>query len=614
MRFVWAVAAFVLAALMIGFGIAQRTVLQGPDAQTVAIEVDQPTPYLLIDGTVFNSLPGTQTLRAQAEGTVFAAFGRTIDMTAWLADATYTSATMTSEGTVTTKTVPPVQEDPEKEKTETATPTPGATGTAAAEMLPGPGRNPAGSDLWLDEFMEQDLLITPLQLPDTMSVLVATDGKAAAPSDVVLSWPVEHSTPLAGPLLVGGGLMMLLGVFFYILGIRHTRRSRGPRRKGLPLPPTEPIDLAIDNEDKGVISSGKPTRRSVARSRRSFVVVPLLLSAALAATACSPDAWPDFSSTATPTPSDSVLAPEDQQQPAVTKAQAERILAEISATVAEADANRNLDQAQTRLGGATLAARATNYTLREHISDYEVPQPIPTDTLQILLPQAYDSWPRTVITVVEAKDTNASHVMVLSQADPWAMYQLIYEGNLEASTTLPKLAPDYIGARQIPPDSSFLLLPPEQVSAAYADVLDNGDKSEFAELFDAESDHFRSTVSENRQARLNAFNESGSDTGTLTFDAQAGSSPVVALATVESGAIVVVDVVETDTVKPTNPDAVIKLGDNPAVKALIGADKSATGVVTSYGDQLFFYVPAPGTGEKIQLLGYSSAILSAKEI
>ena len=41
MRFVWAVAAFVLAALMIGAGIAQRTVFQGPKTETASISVEE---------------------------------------------------------------------------------------------------------------------------------------------------------------------------------------------------------------------------------------------------------------------------------------------------------------------------------------------------------------------------------------------------------------------------------------------------------------------------------------------------------------------------------------------------------------------------------------------
>ena len=63
---------------------------------------------------------------------------------------------------------------------------------------------------------------------------------------------------------------------------------------------------------------------------------------------------------------------------------------------------------------------------------------------------------------------------------------------------------------------------------------------------------------------------------------------------------------EVDTVKPTNSDAVIKLDTNPTVKTLAGAEQSATGFTTTFSDQLFFYVPGPGSTEKIRLLGYAS--------
>src|SRR4029079_10847087 len=83
-RFVWAVAAFVLAAVMIGAGIAQRTVFQGPTAQTTEISVEDEAPFTLIGGAVLNPMPGPQRIRAAADGTVFAAYGRTADLEAWL--------------------------------------------------------------------------------------------------------------------------------------------------------------------------------------------------------------------------------------------------------------------------------------------------------------------------------------------------------------------------------------------------------------------------------------------------------------------------------------------------------------------------------------------------
>ena len=76
--------------------------------------------------------------------------------------------------------------------------------------------------------------------------------------------------------------------------------------------------------------------------------------------------------------------------------------------------------------------------------------------------------------------------------------------------------------------------------------------------------------------------------------------------------IVAVTVDDLDTVAPTNADAVIKVDQSPMLKTLAGVDQSSTGFVTTYGNQLFFFVPSQSSKERIQLLGYSSNILSAK--
>lgn len=603
-RFVWAVAAFVLAAVMIGAGIAQRTIFQGPETDIAAISTSEEAPYLLIDGAVLNQIPGSQTLRAQGEGDIFAAYGRSADMVAWLADTPYNVATLDDEGEIVTELVEP--------ETPTA-PADEATGDPAADEET-TARSPIGSDLWLDEFQQSDILIAPLQLPAEMSVLVAADGTAPAPDNVSVSWPIPNSTPWAGPLIVGGGILMAIGVFLYILGIRHARRARGPRRKGLPLPVTEPIDLAVDGADKGVISSTPSTRRAVTSGRRAFAVLPVVAVSALLFSGCTAEAWPEFGATATPTPTATVIVPEGQQAPAVTKPQAERILSRIAATVADADEAMDEQLAATRLDGAALAVRATNYTLRASIADYAAPAAILTKPLKIVLPQANDEWPRAVMAVVDDQETKTSSIMVLTQQDAWSPYKLSYVGNLEASTPIPDLAPEYIGAIQPAMNSQFLMMAPEDVAAAYADIINNGEASEFYDMFEAEGDQLRASIAADRERRLADFNTTAASTGSLTFSSSPGTYAPFALATVESGAIVAVNLHETDTVTPTNSEAVIKLDTNPTVKTLAGVDQSSTGITTTFTDQVFFYVPGQGSTEKIRLLGYSTGILNAKVI
>lgn len=628
MRFVWAVAAFLLAAVLIGFGMAQRTVLLGATTAEAEVTASEELPFTLVDGAVLNNLPGPQSLSTDGTGPVFAAYGRTADVEAWLSDTAYNRVSVNEDGEVVASVVEPSVPDPAAEEpaTDDASADEGAVDEGAADEgattddtveATVPGRDPRGSDLWLEQYTQEDGLVLRLQLPETMSVLIATDGTTPAPSTVTVSWPIDNATPWAGPLLIGGAVMLVLGIILYVLGIRHVRRSRGPRRKGLPVAATEPIDTIEAEEAKGVISSGGPARRPSGRrsltGRRSFVAVPVLLVGALALSGCSPEAWPQFGSTPTPTPTPTVMSAETVQAPAITESQARRILTQVSDVVAQADETLDADLAATRLTDAALDVRRANYTIRGQAGDYPALPPIPTSPLEIVLPESNDGWPRTVMAVVgDPDDTEvAPSLIVLTQTDPWTDYRLSYLASMAASAELPDVAPASIGATRVPPESSFLMIAPQDLAAAYSDVLDNGPDSEYAVMFDETSDRFRQKVSDDRRTRLDAFNETGAETGSLTFSTAPGPFDPIALATLEAGAIVAVSVVDTDTVEATNPDAVIKLDGNQTVQALSGATQSERGFRTNFSDQLFFYVPSQTAGGRIQLLGFNSNVVSA---
>ncbi|MCK9916816.1 MULTISPECIES: glycosyl transferase [Microbacterium] len=609
MRFVWAVAAFVLAAILIGAGISQRTIFQGPPERTAQIQTSGSAPYTLIDGAVLTREPGVQRVALRGASALFVSYGRTADVKAWLSNVSYNDVTLDASGNTQTtvvaaaanaaQTVDPTDATNEQVATDAATPVP-----------------PTGSDLWLEEFSGSGALSSSLQVPQGMSVLVASDGKAAAPSTVTISWPLRASTPWAGPLIVLGGVFLLVGIVLYILAIRHSRRSRGPRRKAPPpLPVTEPIDLAIESPDRGVISSSPPsTRRS--RGTRRLLALPIALVGVLAFAGCSADSWPVPDPSSSPSDSAAPTVPAGQPAPVVSSAQAQNIIARVRDTVGTADASLDANLAATRLAGAALAERQTNYTLRGKVSDMTALPAIPSGQVYPILPQAYDAWPRMVMAVVsdETDGKKTATIMMLQQQDPWSNYKLQYLGSLAGSTVLPDLAPDFVGATQIPPDFGLLSIAPDQLAAAYADLLTNGENSTSANLFDEQSDAFYASVQADRQKRLQEFNTTASTTGSFTFSAEAGSTTPLALATLESGAIVAVSVNEVDTVKPTGGDITIKFGDNKVVAALTGATESPTGVTSRYADQLFFYVPAQGSTDRIRLLGYSSNVLDAKVI
>ncbi|HYP74113.1 MAG TPA: glycosyl transferase, partial [Microbacterium sp.] len=377
-------------------------------------------------------------------------------------------------------------------------------------------------------------------------------------------------------------------------------------------PVTEPIDLATEQGDKGVISAA-PTRRQLSGGKRALVVAPAVAVSALLFTGCTADAWPDLAGSPTPSASASVVVPEDQGSPVVTEAQAERIVGRIAAQVADADEAMDATAAAERLDGAALATRETNYRLRAALPDQAAPAAIPTGKLKVTLPEANDAWPRTFLAVAAGTGDTADVVMSVTQQDAWSPYKLTYVADLVTDPDL-KLAPPYVGAIPIPGDSPFLTLAPDDLAAAYADVLTNGTDSEFASLFDVDDDAFLTVIDADRAKRLEEFNQTGAETGTLAFSADAGTTAPIALATLDSGAIVAVTVYDHDTVTPTNADAVIKVDSNPTVQTLAGTSQSTTGFTTSYANQLFFFVPSESSHERIRLLGFMSDILDAKAV
>lgn len=613
MRFVLAIAAFVVAAAMIVLGIAQRTVFLPPAAVSYDVSVKGDLPFTVIDGATMTELPGKQSVTATGTDTVFVGYGRTEDVKAWLGEEPYATVGFAADKSqLVSKVHKPQAND---EKTEpTPAPTDGADGDGASEESADSaeseteGPNPAGSDLWLMENVEDDAVIAPMNIPENVSVIIASDGTQPAPATLKLTWPSDNSTPWAGPLIVGGILMLLVGLALYLLGINHLRRSRGPRRKGIDQGPRR-RRLGRGPQPKALTGSN---RSSLGRLR--IAAIPIVLIGALGLSGCSQAFWPDFTPdenvAATPTPT-ATQEGEPAPQPAVTVPQLERIMSRISAVATEADSGRDSDLAKTRFAGAALDERLANYKIRDKISDYAAPAAIPPGPLSISLPKATDTWPRSVIAMVKDDDdaTVAPTVVVLQQETPRDNYKVQYTQRLEADAVVPELASASIGAAFIQPDSAWLTIAPGDVAAAYADIVSKGEDSEYASLFDTENDSLLAAISADRANKKKDL----PDTASISFETKAGDAAPLSLATLNSGALVAVNMLEVETVKPNQSGAVVKFPDT-AMSALLGLDETAKGVQTSYSDQLLFYVPPAGSDEKVTLLGFSQGLLSASEL
>ncbi len=580
MRLVLAIVSFALAAVLIGFGIAQRTILLGPDHVTAAAETTSSAPVTVIDGATLNSFDQKQTIAVAGEETTFAAYGRTNDVMAWIGDASYNELTFDPESQQLVSTLVEGDED----------------------EVPAP----AGSDLWVADFTETSALSFTVDVPENISVIIVADGIEPAPADVSVTWQLDNSTPWATPLVIAGGVLLLLGLLFLLWAIANMRRSRGPRRKQprLPRVPKPPAYKALTSPKAGspVTSRGRRTVK--------MTVVPVLLVGALALGGCTPqDTAPDAEPT--PTATEGAEAASENGAPAVTLAQAKRIIARIAGTVEEADTAADATLLATRMVGPALALRTANYAIRAGDPATVAPPAIPSDPVKLVLPQQNDSWPRTVFVVIqdETTETVAPTGLMLVQESAREQYKVTYAVQLEPGAVIPPVASTSLGTNRVAEDTKLFAVTPMDIATQYGDILMQDTASAYYENFRPEGDDLRIAVGlATKQARIAAI----PSTASLAFATTPGTGDTIVMATNDAGAIVAVELHESETIAPVATGAAVNA---PAtVAALIGKTLSTRGITAVYGDQLLFYVPSVDSGGPAILLGYSQGLIAAAEL
>ncbi len=607
MRFVVAIVAFVLAAAAIGLGVAQRTILAGPDSVSSTV-VTGDAPLTIIDASTLNANAGTQSIEVAGEGDVMLAYGRTSDVMAWVGEAGHNQIGWDAEtGELTNRVV---------------------RGTEPDDEVP----SPVGSDLWLREFTGTDVLTRKINAPEGISVIIAAvpgdaaeaaadetaaedaaataedpaaaadDASTAAPLTVRITWPLDNSAPASGPLVVGGIALLLAGLGAFLWALVHARGRRGPRRSTPRLPkPPKPPKLKPTKGDAvatGQLPVLEPARPRSSGRRRAFVAAGVALGLVL--TGCTA-ATTGTEPAASPTPGF------ETPPVVVTKGQFTSILVDAVDTVADADAAGDAALAAERLTGAALQLRTANYAIRAADSSVAPLPAIPDAELKVVLPQQSEVWPRSVFAVARPEGGSAVG-LVLTQESPRENYKIAYAVTLIA--TVPDVAPPELGAAVLAPTNNLVRLAPEEVAGAYGDILLLGEQSEWFDLFAAEGDSLREVIGAEKKAERKAAIPSSA---TLEYSNAASEAPVYAFSTNDSGQIVAVALEDVETVRPVEAGAAV----NPSgqVKALSGKSQSTRGIVATYGVQLLFYVPpVADTDGEIVLLGYAQGLIAAAEV
>ena len=591
MRFIAAFVSFVIAFSMIAYGIAQRTILNGPDSVSVSAVVKSDAAVTVIDGKVLHAMSGRQQVEISGADSIFAAYGRSRDVQAWIGDASYNKIGVNASKTKLTSRL--------------------MTGSDAE--VP----DPHGSDLWLGEYTHDNNLTFTVNVPTGISVIVVSNRVNQVPGRLSISWPVDNRTPWSGPLIAGGVLLLVIGLGLYLWALASLRKARGPRRK----PPKSPKMPKLPK--RRIYKPRQPEALVADRGRRSVrrmvAVVPILLVGTLALSGCSRDLWPEAlggSPETTPTaisnPAKAAPPPPPAAPPpAVSVSQLKSIVARVSVIAAKADAAKDGTLAATRFAGPALKLREANYAIRTADDTFPTPAPIPSQPIVLTLPQQSDSWPRTVFTVIgnPGDPKVVPTALMLIQQTPRDNYKVQYAVTLESKAVLPDVAPADVGAARLPADIKLLTLRPDELTAAFGDILAKGPESTYTNRFDLKDDSLIKEIGlDARNARKAKLQASAS----MTFENAVGDGENVALATNDSGAIVAVSLNEIVVVKPVAAGASVNA--EGAVKSLSTVTSTTKGTSATYADLLLFFVPAANSNGKIVLLGWASGLIAAKEL
>lgn len=554
MRFLVAAVLFALSTILMLTGLAQRTILAPPSQYSLSVAPESSAPYAIIPNDVLSMHPGAIKVTVDGGPQAFIATARESDIQAFVGESPHVAL------------IADAAEDGFKTFTGKE-----------------PSIAPSNSDLWRSQIDAQLTATLKVSKADEGAVLVASNGLAPIPTKIDIVWtPTFDSTPSGILIWIGLGFL-LVAIVLTIITFRKMRIDRGPRRKTpkTPKPPRYRYRSVFKSPQRG------------RRSARGFVA---LTSGALTLTLLSGCA-------SSPATSPSPTANDQVQPVSLQQGQVKRILEDIAIVARDADASNNRRILVDRFDGAALAVRSTNYLLRTRNARIASLQAIASEPIKFSLPAATSSWPRVAMAVTDEEgDTALPQMIVMQQESPRSKYKVWFTIRLMPGAEIPAVPSSELGAIPVDAASLFLKVAPNKLPIAFGDVLNLGQASLSAQLFDLDNEFYRQ-VSEAQKDQATKLNNAN-----IAYAHLLGDPNVISMATSNGGALVAVYQLDRYTIRPKRANSAVGVGAQE--KLLLGATGSTRGVRSVYGDMLLFYVPPVDESAKIVLLGATQGLIS----
>lgn len=550
-----------LVALLLGVG--QRTIWAPPETLTATLApAPAGAPLTVIESGVVSASDTPMQLTISAKGEFSASLGRAEDVKAWVGDTAHTTIS----------------------GVDTANLTLNATSTEGKGTSP----DPNGADLFYGSETATDTMTYRWTAPDDgdWSLLLAADGKADAPTNVTVSWAGNTDTPFSMPLIVVGSLVALLGIFGLF--------SRGGKGTGTG---TRSTSDSPRRSSRAQTETGAPdTNGTAKRVAAGVAVLSLLVLPAVPAQAAG---------SASPTDETKIEGDAEHAYPVLMNEQLERILGDVSSTVAAADKKRDAKALEKRAGGGALRLRTANYKLLSDGVKVRKAAPFSVDVIRSAAVTTTTDFPRNVI-VVTAKDNNKDTiptVLALTQENPRSNYKLVSVPSMISGQEFPGIGVGDESVQTLKPNDKSAKTSPEVALTQLAKVLDNDKAKEKANF----SDNQYIKINATEQAALVKDNAKNA---VVKFSRSVNADDTIALSTPGGGALVMGQLTSTTTVTPKEKGGKVVL--DPITTKITGVKETEKGIEITYGESILLMVPPMGSAEKIHTVGAESITLGAK--
>ena len=283
--------------------------------------------------------------------------------------------------------------------------------------------------------------------------------------------------------------------------------------------------------------------------------------------------------------------------PDLTEAQEKKIRLKILKTIDEADQAKNPDGYAAVMGGPQLDIRISQTTINQRGGGMSKYATIPKDIAQTVIPMD-DGWPRSVFTITTTtEDQQSKRLLVFDQESAQQNYKLMAMARLFEGAKLPKFEIPTIGSQMGTAKDEKLVAAPADALTQYADVLQNGSKSQYASKF--ADDLLRQELA-NTTAKVQEGMQRNNGTQEQKFTVVPEQMWVMRAAD-GAGDLVVGRI---------NGEWTRKAGDGresqPASddeKALFNSDKYTSTMKVTYVNVVALYIPLASSGEQITAVG-----------